>query len=138
MSRRRVIVDANIAFRALASSRGDLRSRLDSQETTSFIAPRFLFVELFKHKDRLLRATGKSEDELLDALHARVASLEFTDEAAIPIGTWMEAQRLCAPTDPKDTPYVALALHHDAQLWSEDLVLKTGLRSRGFDRFFDA
>jgi hypothetical protein len=42
-----VVVDANIAFRALASSRGDLGSRLDSTDTIRFIAPRFLFVELF-------------------------------------------------------------------------------------------
>ena len=101
-------MDANIAFRALASSRGDLRHRLDP-----------------------------TEDELLEALHAIVASLDFTDEAAIPIGTWMEAHRLCAPTDPKDTPYVALALHHDAELWSEDAVLKTGLRTRGFTSFYE-
>lgn len=137
MSQRRVIVDANIAFRALASSRGDLRHRLDPSEDFRFIAPRFLFVELFKHKDRLLRAMGKSEDELLEALHALVASLDFTDEAAIPIGTWLEAHRLCAPTDPKDTPYVALALHHDAELWSEDAMLKTGLHARGFTSFYE-
>ncbi len=104
MSQRRVIVDANIAFRALSSSRGDLRHRLDPSDDFRFIAPRFLFVELFKHKDRLLRAMGKPEDELLDALHALVASLDFTDEAAIPIGTWLEANRLCGSTDPKDTP----------------------------------
>ena len=48
-------------------------------------------------------AMGKPEDELLEALHALVASLDFADEASIPIGTWMEAQRLCSPTDPKDT-----------------------------------
>ena len=132
----RVIVDANIAFRALASSRGDLRSRLDSPENVSFLAPRFLFVELFKHKDRLMVAMGKPEDELLEALHALVASLDFADEASIPIGTWMEAQRLCSPTDPKDTPYVAIALHLDAELWTNDDALKTGLRAKGFDRFF--
>ena len=136
MSQRRVIVDANIAFRTLAGSRGDLRSRLDSPEDIRFIAPHFLFVELFKHKERLLRAMHKTEDELLEALHALVASLDFVDEAAIPIGTWMEAYRLCAATDPKDTPYVALALHHDAELWTEDAALKTALIARGFIRFF--
>ena len=136
MSEQRVIVDANIAFRALASGRGDLRSRLDAPEDIRFIAPRFLFVELFKHKDRLLRATRKPEQELLEALHALVASLDFADEAAIPIGTWMEAQRLCAPTDAKDTPYLALALHCEGELWTEDDELKRGLRARGFSDFY--
>ena len=74
---------------------------------------------------------------MLESLHTLVASLEFFDEAAIPVGTWLEARRLCAPTDPKDTPYVALALHLDAELWSQDEELKTGLRSRGFTRFYE-
>lgn len=133
---RRVIVDANIAFRALARSRGDLRARLDPAEDLRFIAPRFLFVELFKHKDRIVRASGTPEEVVLESLHALVASLEFADEAAIPVGTWIEARRLCAPTDPKDTPYIALALHLDAELWSEDMELKTGLRAWNFTRFF--
>ena len=130
-------MDANIAFRVLVSSRGDLRSRLDPSDDLRFIAPRFLFVELFKHKDRLVRASGKAEDEVLESLHALVASLEFADEAAIPVGTWIEARRLCVPTDPKDTPYLALALHLDARLWTEDEELKTGLRAKGFDQFFE-
>src|SRR3954447_7981445 len=115
-----VIVDANIGFRALASGRGDLRQWLDAPSQARLIAPRFLFVELFKHKERLLKAMRKPEEELLNALYALVACLEFTDETLIPVGTWLEAHRLCAPTDPKDTAYVALALHHDAELWTED------------------
>lgn len=137
MNRRRVIVDANIAFRTLASSRGDLRSQLDAADIVHFIAPRFLFVALFKLKDRLLKASGKPEHELLDALHSLVAAIDFTDENAIPIGIWLEAHRLASPTDPKDTPHVAIALHHSAELWTEDVVLKGGLRSRGFNSFFE-
>lgn len=133
---KRVVVDANIAFRALASSRGDLRARLDPTEEFRFVVPRFIFIELFKHKDAIVAASGKTEEEVLEALSALVALLEFADEAAIPIGDWLEARRLCVPTDAKDTPYVALALHLDADLWTEDAALKTGLRARGFVRFF--
>jgi predicted nucleic acid-binding protein len=39
--------------------------------------------------------------------------------------------------DPKDAPFVALALHLDAHLWTSDTDLKTGLRAKGFDRFFE-
>ena len=133
---KRVVVDANVAFRALASSRGDIRGRLDPVDGVQFITPRFLFVELFKHKDRIVRASKKSEDDVLESLHTLVAAMEFVDESAIPIGTWLEARRLCAPTDPKDTPYVALALYADGELWTEDEELKQGLRARGFTRFF--
>lgn len=140
MSARGVVMDANIAWRALSRGRTDLVEALrlgGPLAGATLHAPRFLFVELFKHKERLLRASRLPEADLLDALHALVARVGFTDEALIPLGTWMEAFRLCAPTDEKDTPYVALALHLDAELWTEDAELKAGLRARGFDRFFE-
>ena len=104
----------------------------------TFYAPRFLFVELFKHKDRLAVAAKVSEGELLESLHVLVSRMEFVNEANIPLGIWMEAYRLCREIDAKDTAYVALALHLDGRLWTHDDELKIGLRSRGFDRFFEA
>ena len=34
------------------------------------------------------------------------------------------------------TLYVALTLHLDDRLWTDDAVLKAGLQAKGFDRFF--
>ncbi|MBI2926632.1 MAG: nucleotide-binding protein, PIN domain-containing protein [Verrucomicrobia bacterium] len=131
-----VVVDANIAFKALAAGRGDLRDRLGPATSVTFYAPPFLFVELFKQKERLAAAATVSEEEMLEALHVLVSRLEFVNEANVPIGAWMEAHRLCRETDEKDSPYVAPTLHLDGRLWTEDAALKAGLRARGFDRFF--
>lgn len=49
----------------------------------------------------------------------------------------MEAYRLCRDVDEKDTPYVALSIHLDGQLWTDDMVLKTGLKRKGFSSFFE-
>jgi len=49
---------------------------------------------------------------------------------------WLEARRLCLGIDEKDTPFVALTIHLDGKLWTEDDDLKQGLRARGFDRFY--
>jgi predicted nucleic acid-binding protein len=49
----------------------------------------------------------------------------------------VEARRLCRGIDDKDTPFVALAIHLKARLWTEDEELKRGLRARGFERFFE-
>lgn len=81
-----VIVDANIAFKALVSNRGDLRDRLSPSANLAFHSPRFLFVELFKHKERLSVAAKLNEDQLLEALHTLVSRLEFVSEANIPLG----------------------------------------------------
>lgn len=132
-----VVVDANLAFKALTSGRGDLRSRLDPSARFRFFSPRYLFVELFKHKERLARAAKVGEEELLAALHTLVSRLEFVTEENIPIGTWVEAHRLCHDVDEKDTPYIALTLHLDARMWTEDEALKRGLRAKGFDRFYE-
>jgi predicted nucleic acid-binding protein len=132
-----VIVDANIAFRCLQSSRGDLRERVGPGGHPQFFSLRFLFVELFKHKERLARAAALPEEELLDALYALVSRLQFINEANIPVGTWVEAYRLCRGIDEKDTPYVALTLHLDGRFWTRDEELKGALRARGFDRFYE-
>ncbi len=132
-----VIVDANIAFKGLISGRDDLRGRLGPGGHPQLFTPRFLFVELFKHKERLMRASGLPEEDLLAGLYTLVSRIEFVNEANIPMGTWMEAHRLCRDVDANDTPYIALTLHLNGRFWTEDNELKTALQARGFDRFFD-
>ena len=56
------------------------------------------------------------QDELLECLYELLARVRFVEEGSIPLGTWMEARRLCRDVDPKDTPFVALALHLEAHL----------------------
>jgi len=131
-----IVVDANIAFKALAAGRGDLRDRLGPTTGLQLFAPKFLFVELFKLKEQIAKAGRISEDDLLEALHALVNRLDFVNEATIPAGTWMEAYRLCKDVDEKDTPYVALALHLDGRLWTDDGELVRGLEARGFHAFY--
>jgi predicted nucleic acid-binding protein len=132
-----VVVDANIAFKCLCTNRGDLRKRLAPNSDLKLYCPRFLFVELFKHKERIAQAGHLQEADLLQALHALVSRLEFVNEVNVPLGTWLEAYRLCKGVDEKDTPYVAITLHMDGSLWTEDTLLKTALRSQGFDRFYE-
>jgi hypothetical protein len=76
-----VIVDANMAFKCLNSDRGDLRRRLGPARNPRFFSPRFLFVELFKHKERLARAAELAESELLEALYLLISRMEFVNEA---------------------------------------------------------
>lgn len=132
-----VIVDANIAFKCLLAGRGDLRERIGLGGHPRLFTPRFLFVELFKHKERLQQASGLSEVDLLAGLHTLLNQLTFMHEDDISVGTWMEAYRLCRGIDVNDTQYVALTLHLEGRFWTEDNALKSGLRGRGFDRFFE-
>src|SRR5437870_8286861 len=67
-------------------------------------SPRFVVVELFKHKERIAALTQLDEDELLECLNALLARIRFVDEGLIPIGAWMEGRRLCE-VDLKDAPF---------------------------------
>ncbi|MEN9573003.1 MAG: hypothetical protein RL514_858 [Verrucomicrobiota bacterium] len=132
-----VVIDTNLVFSALVSRRARLRELLLTEPGLRLLCPRFLFVELFKHKERIVRATELPEEELLEFLNALLTRVEFVDEAAIPMGTWMEARRLCRETDAKDIAFIALALHLKCRLWSGDEELKQGLRAKGFHSFFE-
>lgn len=65
MSQRLVVIDANIAIKALVAARGVVRDRIGQAPGIQLYAPRFLLVELFKHKERLSRASGLTEDQIL-------------------------------------------------------------------------
>ena len=132
-----VVLDANVAFRALVAGRADVSRRVGAPDGIELCAPFALLSELFEHKERILDASALSPEELAAAFHRLAESILFVREAGIPLGVWVEAARLCRGVDEDDTPYVALALHLGALLWTEDGVLKDGLRARGFDRFFE-
>jgi predicted nucleic acid-binding protein len=133
----RLVVDTNVFFSLLLRRDTVLRRRFLSDTTLSFHCPRFFLVELFKHKERIALATELSQGELLECLYELLARVRFVEEGSIPLGTWMEARRLCRDVDPKDAPFVALTLRLDAHLWTGDSDLKKGLRAKGFNRFFE-
>ena len=132
-----VVVDSNIVFAALLGRSSRLRERLLAPGEIGLHAPRFLLVELFKHKERIRAATALADEELLEVLHALLERIESPPAESIPIGVWMEAHRLCRDIDEKDAPFVALALHLNASLWTNDDALKQGLRAKGFERFYE-
>ena len=132
----RIVVDTSILFASLIRRQTKLRQVLLTPSDQRFYSPRFVMVEIFKHKQRIAAATELSEDELLECLSAHLSRIVFIDEGVIPIGTWMEGRRLCADVDPKDAPFVTLTLHLDGRLWTTDAELEVALRAKGFTRFY--
>jgi predicted nucleic acid-binding protein len=132
-----VVVDTSIFLRFLLRQNSSGRRRFVGEQSLRFFCPRFFFVELLKHKEKIVQASELAEDELLQVLHSLLAKIRFVEEGSIPIGVWMKARRLCESVDLKDTPFVALALHLDASLWTSDAELRAALVRNGFDRFTD-
>jgi predicted nucleic acid-binding protein len=132
----RVIIDANLLFSELISGRQRLRALFQAHPEIEFFCPKYVFIELFKHKEDITEATALTEADLLSVLHSLLQHIHFFDEDAVCIGSWTEAWRLCRDVDENDTAYVALTLELSGRLWTGDRELEVGLRKKGFDKFF--
>lgn len=132
----RVVIDANLIFSELIASNRTLRRVFADFPEIEFYCPKYVVVEMFKHKERIARLSGLDEPELLALLHHLLHRIRFFDEDAISIGSWTEAWRLCRDVDENDVAYLALTLELEAELWTGDKELETGLRKKGFDKFF--
>jgi predicted nucleic acid-binding protein len=62
----------------------------------------------------------------------KVISEEDISETA-----WKNAYQLTHDIDIKDTPFIALTIALEAELWSSDKKLKNALSKKGFDSFFE-
>lgn len=132
----RVIIDANRIFSELIAGNHRLRQAFSSQPDTDFFCPKYVFVELFKHKERIAEKTDLKEPDLLSLLHSLIEKIHFFDEDAISIGSWAEAWRLCRDVDENDVAYVALTVELEGKLWTSDRELEVGLRKKGFKCFY--
>ena len=131
-----VIVDANIIFSALLSSQSRFTENLLHADE-QFYANELALVELFKHKEKIVRLSRLSEDEIIRLYYLLLKRINLYKEDLISPENRRAAYALCRDIDETDTPHLALTLELDGLLWTGDNTLKTGLRLKGFDRFFD-
>ncbi len=131
-----VVVDTNILFSILLRRKSRLRDVLMSAKDTRFYCCRMSIAELFKHKSKILKYSGLSEEEMFESLQNILQRLSFHDELTISQPSIQAAVELCRDVDEKDTPFVALTIDLDGVLWTGDRELAEGIRAKGFDRFF--
>lgn len=116
---RRLVVDANRVYSAILKD-GETRRAMMNTGAVLF-APRFLRLEIERHKDDIVRRTrGRVEDvdAVLAVLYRRIAWL--SDEELAP--HLPAAAAALGLTDSKDVPYLACALAVGAEaIWSHDL-----------------
>jgi len=126
----KLVVDTNILFSALLKKESK-ELELLLREKHDFFIPKTLFIELFKHKEKLIKISKLKEDEILELLYSVLEKLEVVDDKNIPLKYRKKAYNLVKDIDLADTIFVALALLLDAKLWSGDKRLKESLESKG-------
>lgn len=130
-----VVVDTNVLFSALLRGSGPFADTLLRSEHTFYVCESVL-VELFTHKEKILRLSRLEEDDLIRFYHVLLRHLQLYKEDLIEPECWRSAYELCRDVDETDTPHVALTLTLDGLLWTGDKRLRQGLQARGFDRIF--
>lgn len=132
----KLIIDSNIFYAALRTKNSKTRHRLLTSHHRFFTA-NFLFVEIFKHKERILEKSDANEDDVYEFLAELLNVVQFINDQQISTANIIHAFQLCKNIDEKDTIFVALSLEFGYKIWTRDNELKEGLRRKGFDHFFD-
>lgn len=86
-----------------------------------FVTPEYIFTELEKHKEEILKKTERTNEEffrLVETLKRRIVIVPL--EELVP---YVEEAEKLTP-DPDDMAYFALALKLNCAIWSNDKKLK--------------
>lgn len=139
MSKEIIVVDTNTLMSALITPQGRIgRGIFSVAKEFELIACHYLYVEIFHHKEKILKANKLPENDFLELLLYVLNQIEFINEQHILPTHWQKAHDLVADIDAKDQPHVALALHSGGLIWTGDQPLKKGLIEKGFTQFFNA
>lgn len=132
----KVIVDANIVFSGILNSNGKIGDLLiNSQKHFHFIAPEFLRTEIYKHYSKLSKISRLTFEQVREAEYQVCKDITFISEEQIKLSAWLNAEKLVADIDPKDTHYVAYSKHFRCKIWSGDKELIEGLAKKKFTNF---
>ena len=131
-----IIVDTNIVFSALVNKNSAIASFLLEPQRV-LLMPKFGFVELFKHKEKICKISKHSQDEILEILYELIRHIDFYDENVISVDALQKSWLLVKDVDPKDMLFVALTIEMNGLLWTGDTKLRLNLEAKGFNSFFE-
>jgi len=132
----KIVIDANVIFSMLISNNRKSRLILSDDQFT-FFAPKYVFVELFEHKETIVQKSHISDSEIYEVLDFILQKIHFVGNEFITTNQYGQAYRLCKDVDEDDTPFVALTIALKAKYWTRDDALKSHLKSQGFNDFFE-
>ena len=132
----KIIIDTNILFSILLSKENKYKHILFNTNL-EFYTCNFLFVEIFKHKNKIQNISNLTEDEVLWQLETILNKITFIKEEFIPKEIFNKAYLLSKDIDEKDTPFVALSIFLNGLILTGDKKLKNHLKQKGFNNFYE-
>ena len=130
----KLIIDTNLIFSSISKSDGRIAEIiLNPNFHLQLTGCYFSYIELFKYKEKLIKASKLAELEFLDVMYQMLKRIHFFNEGMIPKEVINEAYKLTYDIDEKDTIFIAMGMHFEQKLWSGDKVLVEGLRKKGYN-----
>jgi predicted nucleic acid-binding protein len=128
-----LVVDTNIIISALITPEGTIsRLLLQDLADSQLISPHFLFDEIISKYDKIQSITQLSDEDLKELFYLLIKHIDFIDNDLISCENQKKAFTLVSDIDKKDLLFVALSIQTGFSLWSGDLKLVKGLKTRGF------
>jgi len=114
-----LVVDANVIFASLIKD--GVTIELFLKKDFDFYAPEFLFDEIQKHRETILKKTNRCPEELDEIfllLRDRITIIPLEEF----ISFYKKAEEISP--DPNDAMYFALAMRLNVAIWSNEKKLK--------------
>jgi len=131
----KIVIDTNIIFSLLINKNLKLLDTFTA-EKYQFYMPTYAVIELFNHKEKIVKYTKLTKEEVTEFLYRILSRITIINDTTISEKAIKQAYNLVREVDIKDLPFVALAIELNAYLWTGDKKLQEHLKIRGFERFF--
>lgn len=126
-----LITDANILFSALLKVDSVNAQIFKDKRNVQFIAPNYIFEEIRRHWDTIVKYSYLSEKDLKKELafyRERIKVCKLENSKLLD-----KAEEIVKDIDPDDVFFVALHFHTGHKIWTGDKILINGLKSKGYD-----
>lgn len=129
----KIIIDTNIVFSAILNTNSKIAHiLLYANPKIQFYSFDYLQIEILRHRDKLLKLTKLSNAELNELEDFITHNITFINENLLPKQLIKETELLLKDIDPFDVPFIALANHLSAKLWTGDKKLYNPLKEQNF------
>lgn len=113
----KLVIDTNILFSALIA--GGKTRKIIITDNQNLHAPEYTFTELKNHQNEIKNKTKLDKPDLQLLLNIILEQINITPKPEFK-NPLPQAEKIIGEIDPDDVPFLALALHLDADIWSDD------------------
>lgn len=137
ISKVKIVIDTNIIFSLLLNTNSNIgKIFLGNDNNFKFYSCSYMRFEIEKHWSKLLNISKLKESELQESKYTIYKKINFIDEALIPNEIWNISELLVTDIDEDDIDFLALTMYIKGYLWTGDLKLYNGLKSKKYKRVY--